>query len=153
MARKSAVKKVVSNKIELDVIESNQLIPFPSEPEKTPKGLYGSVPKEWVNEKVVEGKLVEREYQPSPEEMIFALESFISYRPVLKSPKKISRQGGIKVLCNGNPFKTLVDAMISTGKYDLVETQLRTSHWNQIRKGIKNSGVFTYRGDEYESLI
>lgn len=137
MARKSAVKKVVSNKIELDVIESNQLIPFPSEPEKTP----------------IEGELIRESYQPSLKEMLFAFESFVAYKPVLKPAKKISRQGGIKVLCNGNPFKTLVDAMISTGKYDLVETQLRTSHWNQIRKGIKNSGVFTYRGDEYESLI
>ncbi len=62
------------------------------------------------------------------------------------------RQGGMKVSCNGVDFTTLVAAMCSTGKYDMKETKLRSSHWNKIRKVIQRGETCLYDGDEYSMI-
>ena len=66
-----------------------------------------------------------------------------------KEESKLKRQGGMKVKCNGMDYKTLVDAMCSTGKYDMKETKLRSSHWNKIRKVIQSGIECVYDGDTY----
>ena len=72
--------------------------------------------------------------------------------PKPKPESKLKRQGGMKVSCNGNDYQTLVGAMCSTGKYDMKETKLRSSHWNKMRKVIQSGNECVYDGDVYKMI-
>jgi hypothetical protein len=73
-------------------------------------------------------------------------------KPEISTPKTPRRQGGMMVFCNGIEYNTLVSAMCSTGKYDMKETKLRSSHWNKIRKVIQRGENYLYDGDEYSMI-